>query len=212
MGELYPVFLDLTGRGVVVVGAGQVAQRKVAQLLQAQAQVVVISPQASEQLEAWARSGQIQWRQRLFRQGDTDGAWLVVAASDQPQVNRAVRQEADAQGIFCNVVDMPSLCSFQAPAVMRRGLLAIAISTGGASPALASRIRKELEEHYGPCYETFLAALAQLRTAVKDRYPLADDPRRQAVLEGFLQSQGLDLLQAGKQEAFDELFKQWLES
>ena len=129
-------------------------------------------------------------------------AWLVVAASDQAQVNRAVRQEAQEQHTFCNVVDVPALCSFQAPAVMRQGPLAIAISTGGVSPALASRIRQELEKQYGPCYQTLLAALAQLRAAVKARYP-DDDQKRQAILEGFLQSNALALLQQGNQKAFD---------
>jgi len=209
--QLYPVFLDLTGRRVLIVGGGNVAQRKVAQLLPAQAHIVLVSPDATDQIIQWAQNGQIEWLQRPFLPGDTRNAWLVVASSDQPPVNRAVRQEADQQGIFCNVVDVPALCTFQAPAVMRQGPLAIAISTAGASPALASRIRKDLEKQYGPCYRTLLAALARLRTTLKAQYP-HDPQKRQTLLEGFLQSPALQLLQQNDQQAFDALLDEWLKA
>ena len=145
MTRLYPMYVSLAGRKAVVIGGGRVAQRKVEVLLGCGAEVDVISPEVTETLAVWEREGRLRVQRREFRSGDTSGVWLVIAACGQEAVNRQVFAEAARGGIVCNVVDVPELCSFQVPAVVQRGAMQIAISTGGVSPALAKRIRKELE-------------------------------------------------------------------
>ncbi len=119
--------------------------------------------------------------------------WLVIAATDDPELNRKVFADAAKARIFCNVVDQPQLCTFHVPAVVRQGLLQIAISTGGASPALAARIRRELEEQFGPAYGELLEGLLELRNCFRKKYP-EDAGRRRELLESFLDSPGPNLL------------------
>ena len=143
---LYPIFLDLSGRRCVVVGGGEVASRKARKLLQARAEVVVISPEIKAELESVA----VEIHRRPYKEGDLDGAYLAFAATDSREVNAAVAREAKERGIPVNVADEPSEGDFAAPSVLRRGGLQVAVSTGGASPALARRIKDELEESFGP--------------------------------------------------------------
>ena len=150
-------------------------------------------------------------QRREFRAGDASGAWLVIAACGKEKVNRQVFEEAEQQGIFCNVVDMPELCSFQVPAVMQRGPMQIAISTGGASPALAKRIRKELEVGFGPWYEAFLVGLSELREHVKAKYP-SDQGKRAEIFEGFVNSEALEWLREGDVEAYRKILQEWKDS
>lgn len=144
--KYYPVFLDLKGRRCVVVGGGPVAEGKVQGLREAGARVVVISPTATDPLARWAREGEVEWLARPYRRGDLEGAFLAIAATDDPETNRAVAEEAFARGVLVNVVDTPDLCLFIAPAVVRRGPVTVAVSTGGLSPALARRIRRSMED------------------------------------------------------------------
>ena len=143
---LYPIFLDLSGRRCVVVGGGEVANRKARKLLQARAEVVVISPEVRPELESVAA----EVHRRPYEDGDLEGAYLAFAATDAREVNAAVAAEAKGRGIPVNVADSPSEGDFALPSVLRRGRLQVAVSTGGASPALARRIRGELEELFGP--------------------------------------------------------------
>ena len=143
---LYPIFLDLSGRRCVVVGGGEVASRKARKLLQARAEVVVISPEIKAELESVA----VEIHRRPYKEGDLDDAYLAFAATDSREVNAAVAREAKERGIPVNVADRPSEGDFAAPSVLRRGGLQVAVSTGGASPALARRIKDELEESFGP--------------------------------------------------------------
>jgi precorrin-2 dehydrogenase/sirohydrochlorin ferrochelatase len=143
---LYPIFLDLSGRRCVVVGGGEVANRKARKLLQARAEVVVISPEVRPELESVAA----EVHRRPYEEGDLEGAYLAFAATDAREVNAAVAAEAKGRGIPVNVADSPSEGDFALPSVLRRGRLQVAVSTGGASPALARRIRGELEELFGP--------------------------------------------------------------
>lgn len=208
MARLYPMYADLAGRPVVVIGGGPVAERKVEGLLACGAVVSLISPKLTEKLSAWHQAGRIAVQQRPFAPGDTRGAWLVIAACGDAGVNRRVFDEASQEGIFCNVVDEPDLCSFQVPAVVRRGELQIAVSTGGASPALAKRLRRQIEERLGPEYEIFLADLARIRQRLRERFPL-DQKKRAARLEALVRSEALDLLRTGDIPAYRRLLDQW---
>jgi precorrin-2 dehydrogenase / sirohydrochlorin ferrochelatase len=143
---LYPIFLDLSGRRCVVVGGGAVAGRKARKLLQARAEVVVISPEVRPELESVA----IEIHRRPYEEGDLEGAYLAFAATDAREVNAAVAEEAKGHGIPVNVADRPSEGDFALPSTLRRGRLQVAVSTGGASPALARGIKGELEELFGP--------------------------------------------------------------
>ena len=142
---LYPIFLDLDGRRCVVVGGGEVANRKARKLLQARAEVVVVSPEVKPELESVAA----EVHRRPYREGDLEGAFLVFAATGRRGVNAAVAREARGRGIPVNVADAPLEGDFALPSVLRRGQLQVAVSTGGASPTLARRIRYELESTFG---------------------------------------------------------------
>jgi precorrin-2 dehydrogenase/sirohydrochlorin ferrochelatase len=142
--SLFPIFLKLAARPCVVVGAGNIAESKIESLLQAEAHVTVIAPDALPRVREWAESGQLRWLQRAYQAGDTAGAFLVVTATSEPAVNRAVYAEASAADILCNAVDDPPFCDYYFPSVVRRGELQIAISTAGESPAVAQRLRKEI--------------------------------------------------------------------
>ncbi len=143
---LYPIFLDLSSRRCVVVGGGEVANRKARKLLQARARVVVISPEIGAELESVA----VEIHRRPYREGDLEGAYLAFAATNSREVNAAVAREARGRGVPVNVADEPSEGDFALPSTLRRGRLQVAVSTGGASPTLARRIREELEEAFGP--------------------------------------------------------------
>jgi precorrin-2 dehydrogenase/sirohydrochlorin ferrochelatase len=161
--NLFPMFLKLSARPCLVVGAGAVAESKIASLLEAGAKILVIAPEATAQVQAWAKSKQITWRQRLFKSSDLEGMFLVVAATSSKEVHEHIFDEATKRGVLCNIVDVPPLCDFYYPAVVQRGALQIAISTSGQSPALAQRLRKQLEEQFGPEYEEWVEQLGMAR-------------------------------------------------
>jgi len=158
-----PIFLDVTERQCVVVGGGEVAARKVETLLEAGAQVTVVSPQLSPPLEAFVARGLVTHIARDYERGDIFGCVLVYAATDDPKLHRELAAEARALGIPVNVVDVPGLCTFISPAVVNRGDLQIAISTGGASPAFAARLRRALENQFGTEYALTLEVLRAAR-------------------------------------------------
>ncbi len=158
-----PIFLDVTGRECVVVGGGEVAARKVESLLEAGARVSVVSPRLSPSMEAIVARGVVTHIARNYARGDIRGCVLVYAATDDPKLDRELAAEARALGIPINVVDVPELCTFIAPAVVKRGALQIAISTAGASPAFAARLRRELEDQFGAEYALTLEVLRAAR-------------------------------------------------
>ena len=160
---MFPIFLKLESRACLVVGAGIVAQGKIQGLIAERASVEVVAPEATAQIRQWAKAGVIAWNQRAFQPGDLEGKFLVVVATSSRDVNKRVFTEAHARGILCNAVDDPSNCDFYYPAVVRRGDLQIAISTAGQSPALAQRIRQELEKKFGPEYESWVVSLGKQR-------------------------------------------------
>jgi siroheme synthase-like protein len=146
----YPVYLNLKGKRVVVIGGGAVAERKVESLLGTEASIDVISPEFTARLESLAKHKQIRLKRRVFASGDCRNAALVLSATDDPKLSRTVFQEARASRALVNTADQPSLCDFIMPAVVRRGDIAIAISTGGTSPGLAARLRRKISRLVGP--------------------------------------------------------------
>lgn len=163
----YPLFADLTGRRCLVVGAGRVGLEKARGLVECGARVTVVAPEAESEIEELP----VTWRRRPYRSDDLDGQVLVCAATSSEDVNRQVFADAEARGILCNVADVPELCSFILPAVHREGPLAVAVSTSGASPALAQRIRDEIAERYGPEYAELARRLQALRPWAKENLP-----------------------------------------
>lgn len=194
----YPVnLIDLSNRKCIVIGGGTVALRKVEGLLASGADVSVISPALVQGLAELHAAGKIASIAREYQEDDLDAAWLVIAATDDPAVNHAVAAGAMRRGQLVNVVDDPEHSNFIVPAVVRRGELALAICTGGASPALSRRLRERLEELIGPEYGDLAALLAELRPQLLARFP-AGQPRLDAALQlvdsdllGVLRSQGM---------------------
>jgi precorrin-2 dehydrogenase / sirohydrochlorin ferrochelatase len=181
MPNYYPVFVNLQGKRCLVVGGGEIATRKVHGLLEADALVVVVSPQLSEALAALARRGVVAHQPRSFRADDVLGCTLVIGATDQPEVNRDVCKAARKHHVWVNIVDTPDACDFIAPAIVRRGALQIAISTAGYSPTLAKRIRMQLEELFGPEYALLLEKLGRERERI--RQLIRDPDLRKAYYE-----------------------------
>lgn len=161
------MFLKLSARHCLVVGAGSIAESKIASLLEAGAKILVVAPEATSQVQSWAKSKQIAWHQRPFEPGDLEGMLLVVAATSSKEVHERVFEEATKRGVLCNIVDVPPLCDFYYPAVVQRGALQIAVSTSGQSPALAQRLRRQLEEQFGPEYEEWVEQLGMARDKLK---------------------------------------------
>ncbi len=158
-----PINLDVRGRKVVLVGAGSVAERKCFSLLEAGAEVTLIGPNIVPGLKKLATEGKIQHFDREYRQGDLENSVLVFAATDRYEVNSAVATDAANLGIPANIADAPERSTFISPAFMSRGELLISVSTGGKSPALAQKIRKELESAYGPEYNPAIRLLGAVR-------------------------------------------------
>ncbi len=177
--SLFPIFLKLTGRPCLVIGAGALAESKIESLRAAEAAVTVIAPEACPAITALAASGEIAWHPRPYAPGDiAPNTFLVVTATNVPAVNRAVYLEATANSILCNAVDDPPYCDFYFPSIVKRGDLQIAISTAGASPALAQRLRKELNAALPLDLGPWLEELGNLRREVLQLEPL-NEARKQ---------------------------------
>ncbi len=209
--RLYPVLLDLRDREVVVVGGGAVAERKVREMVEAGARVRVISLEVTPALAQLGAEGRIAVCRKPFDAADLEGAWLVIGATDDAVVNRAIAEEAARRRLFCNIVDQTTLCSFLAPAVVRRGAVTIAISTSGMSPALAVRLKQEIGARIGPEYGALAALLGRMRPQVQKLIP---DPKRRALcFRRLVASNLLDLLRAGKAREAEQLawrlVRQW---
>lgn len=174
----YPVFLNLENKKAVVIGGGKVAERKILSLLKAKADITVISPDITARIAREKQKGTIKHINRRYRNGDITSAFLVIAATDSSRLNKLVSDEA---ACLVNAVDMPSLCNFIVPSVIQRGLLTIAISTSGVSPALSRSIRKEIENIYGPEFSEYLKALQGLRAEAMN--VIADQKQRGALLK-----------------------------
>ena len=178
MTSLFPMFLKLEGKQCLVVGAGNVGESKIAGLLDTGAHIRVVSLEASESVREWARAGKIELELRHFNPGDLDGAFLAIVATSSRPLNERIYNEAQRRRVLCNVVDVPDLCDFFYPSVVRRGDLQIAVSTAGKSPSLAQKIRQQLERQFGPAYTEWVTELGQTRQLI-----LASDLDKQRKLD-----------------------------
>ena len=165
----YPVALDLRDRRCLVVGGGPVAEAKVEGLLEASARVTVVSPELTEPLAAWAVGGRFIHRPHEYRTDDLDGQELVFSAADRREVTEVVAADARRRGLWVNAADDPAFCDFLLPSVLRRGRLIVAVSTGGASPALAARVRRDLEAYFAPEYDVLVELAAEVRAELRSR-------------------------------------------
>lgn len=209
MPEYYPVYLNLAGKRCVIVGGGGIAQGKVAGLLQAGCQITVISPDATPGIRQAAQRGDITWLQRTYQPGDLEGAFIGVAATNVWHVNREIYEEAERLGVLLNVVDDPDLCSFIAPSIVKREPVTLAISTGGASPALARKLRETLSQAEALEWADLAEVLAQARRIIKERRIVIDPERWQCCITRDL----LNLVQDGhSDQALEILLSQLLDS
>jgi precorrin-2 dehydrogenase/sirohydrochlorin ferrochelatase len=193
---LFPAFLKIAGRRCLVVGGGPIAEEKVRGILRADAEVSVVAPVATPQIRAWARARKISWIPRVFRPADLRGAFLVVAATSSPALHARIHAQAHRQGVLCNAVDDPEHCDFYYGSIVRRGSLQIVISTGGQSPALAQRLRKQLAKEFGSEYEEWLEEIGSIR---KELFAAQiSPPRRKALLH-----------QLASEKSFEDFLERW---
>lgn len=207
---MYPVTLQLKLIECLVVGGGSVAERKANSLLQAEANVTVLSPQINEGLTDLFAAKKIHWQKRLFEQSDTQKYFLIIAATNDREVNRHIALEAKQNQRLVNVVDDPELSNFFVPAVVRRGALSIAVSTGGASPAVAKRIRRQLEEEFDESYVSYLELMENLRKRVLSEY--ADESTRRNIFNRLADADLLTLIRAGEHQGVKEMISKCLSS
>jgi precorrin-2 dehydrogenase/sirohydrochlorin ferrochelatase len=201
--KYYPIFLRVAGRACLVIGGGKVAVQKVESLLEAGAAVTVISPELTPELATLAATGGVTHHQRGYHDGDLLGFFLAYAATNDPTVHTRIAGDAEAAGVLLNVVDAPQLCTFIVPAIVQRGDLVIATSTSGTSPALAKRIRRNLEDSFGPEYALALRLLGRLREELAERaLPAAE---RQRIFGALVDSPLIDYLRGGRRAEVNRL-------
>src|ERR1700681_1580688 len=176
--NLFPMFMKLAGRQCLIVGAGKVGEPKISGLIDTGARIHVVAIAASDQVREWADAGKIELELRAFSSADLDDKFLAVVATASRNLNKLVYREAQRRGVLCNVVDVPEYCDFFYPAVVRRGDLQIAISTGGQSPSLAQKLRQQLERQFGPEYSGWVEQLGETRRLI-----LASDLDKERKLE-----------------------------
>lgn len=191
----YPIQLDLRGQKALVIGGGRVALRKIETLLYHGAFVSLVAREMEPVLRGYVEAGRVSYLGEVYGEDHLDGAFLVIAATDDAALNRRVSDAARSRGLLVNAVDQPSDCNFIVPSILRRGDLTIAVSTAGKSPALAKRIRQDLEAAFGPEYETFLILMGRLRDLILTRgrggeenhrlfHGLVHSPLLQSIREG----------------------------
>src|SRR6478672_8672007 len=203
----YIACLKLTGRRVVVVGGGEIGLEKVEGLLACDGRVVLIAPEAEPELQKLAQEGSIEWLRREYEPGDLEATFMVIAATNDTDVNIAVYNDAERRAMLVNVVDVPPLCNFILPAIVRTGPLAIAISTAGASPALAKRMKREVQELFGDRYARLALLLNEVRGWAKGTLATYQD--RKAFFEGIVNGDPdpIALLRAGEPQAVRNLIE-----
>ena len=201
----YIACLRLDGRRCLVVGGGEVGLEKVEGLLACGADVTLVAPDAGPELEELAREGSIRWERRAYEPADLESAFLAIASTDDTDVNIRVYEDAEARAMLVNVVDVPPLCNFILPAIVRTGPLAIAISTAGASPALAKRMKREIADAFGEPYARLAVILNEARGWAKATLPTYQD--RKAFFEGIVNGEPdpVELLRAGDERAVHDL-------
>ena len=174
---VYIACLRLSGRRCVVVGGGEIGLEKVEGLLACGGEVTLIAPEANAELRELAEEGSIRWERRAYEPADVEGTFIAIAATDDTDVNIGIYEDAERRAMLVNVVDVPPLCNFILPAIVRQGSMAIAISTQGASPALAKRMKREISEQFGPAYAELAVILNEVRGWAKGTLPTYNDRR-----------------------------------
>ena len=203
----YSACLRLSGRRCVVIGGGDVGLEKVEGLLACDGEVTLIAPEAHPELVQLALEGSIRWEQRGYESGDLDGALIAIAATDDTDLNVRVFEDAEARSMLVNVVDVPPLCNFILPAIVRTGPLAVAISTAGASPALAKRMKREIGELFGEPYAALAVLLNEARGWAKGTLPTYQDRKEffESIVNG--DPDPIELLRAGDVQAVRDLIE-----
>lgn len=191
----YPIFLDLDNQKVLVVGGGEVAERKIKNLLIYGCQISIISPHLTPHLKELVARRRIHHLPHESLGAVMDDAFMVIAATDNPKVNSQIASQAKERGLLVNVVDQPGDCNFIMPSIVKRGDLQIAISTAGKSPALAKKLRTEMERMFGPEYDTFLDLLGMIRKKLLSRGQAPS--RNKIVFQELVDSNLLDLIKKG---------------
>jgi len=199
MTTYYPIYVELHEQPCIVIGGGKIAEGKVEGLLSAGAQVTIVSPDLTAHLHALVAQNQVRYIKRTYQSGDLAGAFMVICATDQTEINHQVWQEASTNRQLVNVVDDTPRCNFIAPAIFRKGDLNIAISTGGKAPALAVRLKERLQKEIGPQYERFLELSGQLREPLARNIP--DFETRKKLWYELVDSDILELLSQDNEPA-----------
>ncbi|RYD01995.1 hypothetical protein N752_26445 [Desulforamulus aquiferis] len=192
MSNLYPIFLDLGNKPCLVIGGGLVAERKLEALLACQANVILVSPRVTPHIKDWSEQGKLMLVRRNYQRKDLQGVCLVFAATDSQEVNNQISKDCVELNLPVNVVNDPDKGTFQVPSVVRRGKLTIAVSTGGSSPLLAAKIRRQLEVQYGQEYAEFIELLSDVRRQVLSN--VDDIAQRKAIFNDLVESDILELL------------------
>lgn len=200
----YPIYLDIEGRNVVIVGGGNVCARKAETMMKYGARVTVVSPQFTDEIEQWARQGCLALSRKKYDQSDLDGANIVIASTDDEAINTQIATDCRQRRILVNVVDVTALCEFIVPAILEKGSVQIAISTGGKSPALARTLKEDLQRFIGPEYDEVNQALFSLREGAKKVLPTDVDRKR--FFDGIVAQGILDMLRDGRRrEAYETI-------
>jgi len=198
----YPIYLDIEGRNVTIIGGGNVCARKAETMMNYGARVTIVSPEFTEEIEQWGRDGVLQLRRKTYEDADLEGANIVIASTDDQSVNEQIAADCRRRRIPVNVVDVTPLCEFIVPAIIDKGSVTLAVSTGGKSPALARTLKEDLQRMIGPEYAEVNDALGTLRESAKRVLPTDVDRKR--FFDGILADGLLELLREGRRrEAYD---------
>ena len=204
----YPIFLQLQGETALVVGGGSVARRKVETLLEYGASVKIVSRALCPKLERLVEKQEIRFLGEEFRETFLEGIFLVIAATDDKELNHKISRAARARGLLINAVDQPADCNFIVPSIVNRGNLQIAISTSGKSPAMAKQIRKDLEGRYGVEYESFLALMGRIR---EELLPMGFSQKENgAIFQRIIDAGLLDMIARGDTEEAETMLSKLL--
>jgi siroheme synthase-like protein len=199
----YPIYIDIEDRNVVIVGGGNVCARKAETMMKYGARVTIVSPQFTAEMEQWARDGALAILRKEYEEKDLDGASMVIASTDDQCVNGRVARDCRRRKIPVNVVDVTHLCEFIVPAIVERGSIQIAVSTGGKSPALARTLKEDLKKFVGPEYDEINQVLGTLRKGAKKTLPTDVDRKR--FFDGILAEGVIEMLREGRRREAYEL-------
>jgi siroheme synthase-like protein len=201
----YPIYIDIEDRDVVIIGGGNVCARKAETMMKYGARVTIVSPEFTEEIEGWARDGQLSLKRKTYDESDLEGAVLVIASTDHQSVNEQVAADCRRRKIPVNVVDVTPLCEFIVPAIIEKGSIQIAISTGGKSPAIARTLKEDLQRSIGPEYAEINDVLATLREGAKAVLPTDVDRKR--FFDGIIARGVLEMLREGRRTAAYEAIR-----